>query len=64
MAAQPVPHILPPDLAIAGVAAPDATLRLALGALVLGAIVLSPSLYYLFKVFKGKDVTRRMSDVR
>jgi len=58
------PNILPPDLAIADVAAPDATLRLALGALVLGAVVLFPSLYYLFHVFKGKDVRRQMSGVR
>ena len=47
------PYILPPDLSIAGAAAPAATLRLVLGALALGAVVLLPSLYYLFRVFKG-----------
>lgn len=47
------PYILPPDLTIAAAAAPDATLRLVLGALGVGAIVLFPSLYYLFRVFKG-----------
>lgn len=47
------PYILPPDLTIAGAAAPPATLRLALAALALGAAVLFPSLYYLFRVFKG-----------
>jgi cytochrome d ubiquinol oxidase subunit II len=47
------PHILPPDLTIAAAAAPDVTLRLVLGALALGAVVLLPSLYYLFRVFKG-----------
>ena len=58
------PNILPPDLAIAGVAAPDATLRLALGALVLGAIVLFPSLYLLFRVFKRtSDVRHQTSDI-
>jgi len=46
------PDILPPDYAIADVAAPDATLRLALGAIALGAVVLFPSLWYLFRVFK------------
>ena len=49
------PYILPPDLTIAGAAAPPATLRLALAALALGAVVLLPSLYYLFRVFKGGD---------
>jgi cytochrome d ubiquinol oxidase subunit II len=47
------PYILPPDLSIAGAAAPAATLRLALGALALGAAVLLPSLYYLLRVFKS-----------
>ena len=47
------PYILPPDLTIAAAAAPAVTLRLALGALALGAVVLLPSLYYLFRVFKG-----------
>ncbi len=46
------PDILPPDYTIADVAAPDATLRLALGAIALGAVVLFPSLWYLFRVFK------------
>jgi len=47
------PYLLPPDLTIAGAAAPAVTLRLALGVLGLGALVLFPSLYYLFRVFKG-----------
>jgi cytochrome d ubiquinol oxidase subunit II len=47
------PYLLPPDLTIAGAAAPAITLRLALGVLGLGALVLFPSLYYLFRVFKG-----------
>jgi cytochrome d ubiquinol oxidase subunit II len=46
------PYILPPDLSIASAAAPTATLRLVLGAVGLGAVVLLPSLYYLFRVFK------------
>jgi cytochrome d ubiquinol oxidase subunit II len=46
------PYILPPDLTIAAAAAPAVTLRLALGALALGAVVLVPSLYYLLRVFK------------
>jgi cytochrome d ubiquinol oxidase subunit II len=47
------PYLLPPDLTIAGAAAPAVTLRLVLGAVGLGALVLFPSLYYLFRVFKG-----------
>jgi len=47
------PSLLPPDLTIAGAAAPRVTLELALIAVVAGAIVLFPSLYYLMRVFKG-----------
>jgi len=49
------PYLLPPDLTIASAAAPAVTLRLVRGALGIGALVLFPSLYYLFKVFKGKS---------
>ena len=48
------PYMLPPDLTIAGAAAPKITLELVLIALALGAVVLFPSLYYLFRVFKAK----------
>jgi len=56
------PAIVPPDLTIADAAAPAATLRLALGALALGAVVLFPSLGYLFRVFKR--VEKRTSPLR
>ena len=48
------PYMLPPDLAIAGAAAPRLTLQLTLGAVALGAVLLFPSLFYLFKVFKTR----------
>ena len=48
------PYLLPPDLTVAAAAAPDVTLRLVLGGLSLGAAVLFPSLYYLFRVFKSR----------
>lgn len=48
------PYLLPPGLTIAGAAAPRSTLELVLIALAVGAIVLFPSLYYLFKVFKAR----------
>ena len=46
------PWLLPPDLAIRDAAAPAITLKLTIGALGLGAIVLLPSLAYLFRLFK------------
>jgi cytochrome bd ubiquinol oxidase subunit II len=46
------PFVMPPDLTIANAAAPEATLRLVLLVLVVGGIVLLPSLWYLFQIFK------------
>lgn len=51
------PYLIPPDLTVENSAAPAATLRLLLGALALGLLVLIPSLRYLFSVFK--EVTYR-----
>lgn len=48
------PYMLPPDLTIADAAAPRITLELVLIAVIAGAVVLFPSLYYLMRVFKGK----------
>jgi cytochrome bd ubiquinol oxidase subunit II len=49
------PYLVPPDLTIADAAAPTVTLELALGAVGVGAVILFPSLYYLFRVFKGRS---------
>jgi cytochrome bd ubiquinol oxidase subunit II len=49
------PWLLPPTLSIADAAAPPITLKLTLGALGLGAIVLLPSLFYLFRIFKTTE---------
>jgi len=46
------PNLVEPDITIASAAGPQVTLELLLGALVLGAIVLFPSYYYLFRIFK------------
>jgi cytochrome d ubiquinol oxidase subunit II len=46
------PNLVEPDITIASAAAPAVTLELLLGALVLGGIVLFPSYYYLFRIFK------------
>ena len=48
------PHLVEPDITIASAAAPRTTLQLLLGALAAGAILLFPSYYYLFRVFKGE----------
>lgn len=46
------PFLLPPDYTIANTAAPDPTLRFTLIVLAVGGLVLLPSLWYLFQVFK------------
>ena len=48
------PKLITPDVTIFNAAAPEITLRLLTYALVAGAIVLFPSLFFLFRVFKGK----------
>lgn len=53
------PYMIPPDLTIAESAAPPATLKLVLAALALGAALLIPSLYYLFKVFKSEHASNQ-----
>lgn len=49
------PNLVTPDITIFNAAAPEITLRLLIYALVAGAIVLFPSLFFLFRVFKGKE---------
>jgi len=51
------PYLVVPGLTIQNAAAPAVTLRLTLWALVAGSLLLFPSFYYLFRVFKsGADV--------
>jgi cytochrome d ubiquinol oxidase subunit II len=50
------PYLVEPSLTIEEAAAPKATLQLVLVALVAGAVILFPSLYYLYRVFKGRTV--------
>jgi cytochrome d ubiquinol oxidase subunit II len=47
------PHLVEPDITIASAAAPQITLQLLLAALVAGAVLLFPSYYYLFRIFKA-----------
>jgi cytochrome bd ubiquinol oxidase subunit II len=46
------PYLVEPDISITSAAAPQITLQLLLGALIAGMLVLFPSYYYLFRVFK------------
>jgi len=48
------PNLITPGITIFNAAAPEITLRLLTYALVVGAIILFPSLFFLFRVFKGK----------
>jgi cytochrome d ubiquinol oxidase subunit II len=48
------PVIVEPDVTIQSAAAPRITLQLLLGALAVGALLLFPSFFYLFRVFKGQ----------
>ena len=52
------PYVIPPDLTIESAAAPRATLRLTIIVLLAGAVVLVPSLIYLFRVFKSGPADR------
>jgi cytochrome d ubiquinol oxidase subunit II len=56
------PFIVEPGITISSAAAPRATLRFLLAALALGALLLFPSFYYLFRVFKGETAFTPLSD--
>ncbi len=58
------PHLVEPDITVASAAAPRSTLQLLFGALAVGALVLFPSYYYLFRVFKGKTAMAALSGKR
>ena len=48
------PYLVEPSISIQDAAAPEVTLRLLLIALAVGALLLFPSFYLLFRVFKGE----------
>ena len=56
------PNLVIPDVTLVNAAAPVATLRLLVFALCLGAVLLLPSLAFLFYLFKGKESKLRRSD--
>jgi cytochrome d ubiquinol oxidase subunit II len=47
------PFLIEPDLTFSNAAAPDSVLRVLIGALAAGAVLLFPSLWYLYRVFKA-----------
>jgi cytochrome d ubiquinol oxidase subunit II len=49
------PNLVTPDVTVANTHAPEATLRLLVLALGAGALVLFPSLFFLFRLFKGNQ---------
>lgn len=49
------PYLVPPHLTVENSAAPQITLRLMLTALAAGSVLLVPSFWYLFRVFKGSS---------
>ena len=52
------PYVLYPSVTLAQAAAPDTTLRFLLGSLPFAALLLGPSLWLLFRVFKQRDRLR------
>jgi len=46
------PYLVPPDISIRSAAAPEAVLRAVLWSSAVGAVILVPSLYALFRIFK------------
>ena len=52
------PKLITPDVTIFNACAPPITLRLLIYALAIGAVLLLPSLFFLFRIFKGKPTTQ------
>lgn len=50
------PYLLPPYLTVFNTSSPEITLQFIMVALIAGAVLLFPSLYYLFRIFKGESL--------
>ena len=48
------PDLVTPDVTVENARTPDATLRLLTVTLGVGAMILFPALFFLFRIFKGK----------
>jgi cytochrome d ubiquinol oxidase subunit II len=53
------PYLVPPDLTISATAAPQATLSAMLTVITIGGLLLLPSLWLLFRVFKARNPQAR-----
>ncbi len=53
------PYLIPPNLTVFNTSAPEVTLHFIAGALLVGILFLFPSLYYLFRIFKGNTLFRQ-----
>lgn len=60
-AAAQFPYLVERDITLTSAAAPHATLKLLLIALAAGAILLFPSYFYLFRIFKGETTFKALS---
>ncbi|AKU91439.1 cytochrome d ubiquinol oxidase subunit II [Vulgatibacter incomptus] len=58
------PFLIAPDVTIANAAAPVATLRLLVIVLAAGVVILFPSLYWLYRVFKREPIFEEMGRER
>lgn len=56
------PYLVPPYLTVFNASSPEITLRLITVALLAGALLLFPSLFYLFRVFKGEALLATSKD--
>jgi cytochrome d ubiquinol oxidase subunit II len=56
------PYVVAGDLTLEEAASPDVTLRLLTWSLVLGGVVLFPSLYYLYRIFKPHAFVSLLAD--
>ncbi|GAA3281971.1 cytochrome d ubiquinol oxidase subunit II [Dactylosporangium vinaceum] len=63
-AAAQYPYLLPPSTTVAGTAAAPAVMRATLWAVLAGAVILTPSLWWLFRLFQTAPMseTRSLSD--
>ncbi len=59
-----LPYLIVPDLTVGDTAAPDTTLAAFLVATVVGGILLLPSLYFLFRVFKGRVLASAVDEIK
>jgi cytochrome d ubiquinol oxidase subunit II len=53
------PYLVPPDLTIKATAAPEGTLTAMLIVITIGGLLLIPSLWLLFRVFKARNPQAR-----